>query len=504
MKKIKTKWLALPLVLLLVVLAGCQAVAGFDINKALLQSVTPVSSESSQTMSVEVVPAAGTISAEDKKVIDLINSFSLKVDSAKTQDASTASLKGTVGFDGKNLPFQLSIDEKGLAIEVEGAKQPIYISLDSAAAGLPDMVAYTEQTQQMSVRATEFFLKHLPNPSKISVKQVSDKINGESVNLTNLQVEVKGDELLGLVKPFLTSAVKDEQGIKDLIGTFYDVFYPLMSYETDSDFIDSDDLNALPESKAVTVAALTAAVQEELNKFLADYDQQVADLLTDTPELATVLGKDTFLKMDLGFDSKLNIRKQNLELSVALPASEDLPIQAIKVKVASDIWNVGGTVTADKVDTSAGVIDVMDETLTPGQILGNFEADSPLHKFLKDEMQISYKYMVLDPYNDYYEVISKKNTSFVPLRYLSEELDAEVKWTPGSNQIVITDDITGAKIVVTKGSNQASINGQTVMLPQPVFVNEDGTMYVPLRFIAQSLGATVSVDEEGWITIERP
>ncbi|RCX20348.1 copper amine oxidase-like protein [Fontibacillus phaseoli] len=503
MKIIKTKWLALPLALLLVVLAGCQAVAGFDINKALLQSVKPVSSESSQTMSVEVVPAAGAISAEDKKIIDLINSFSLKVDSAKTQDASTASLKGTVGFDGKNLPFQLSMDEKGLVIQVEGAKQPIYISLDSAAAGLPDMAAYSEQSQQLSVQATEFLLKHLPNPSKISLKQVSDKVNGESVNLTNLQVEVRGDELVGLVKPFLTSVAKDEQGIKDLIGTFYDVFYPLLSSEMGGEFMDAEDVETLPESKAVTVAALTAAIQEELNKFLADYDKQVADLLAETPEISTVLSKDTVFKMDLGFDSKLNIRKQNLELSVALPASEDLPIQAVKVKVASEIWNVGGTVTADKVDTSAGVIDVMDGTLTPGQVLRNFEPGSVVYNLLKDEAQITHKSIFLDPYNEYYGVISKKNTSFVPLRYLSEQLDAEVKWTPGSKQIVIIDDITGAQITVSVGSKEASVNGNKVTLDQPVFVHQDGTMYVPLRFIAESLGATVTVDEEGWIAIER-
>lgn len=504
MKTIKLKWLALPLTLLMIALAGCQAVAGFDINKALVQSIQPVSSESKQTLSVELVPAAGTLSAEDKKTIDLINSFSLNVDSAKMQDASNISIKGSVGYDGNKLPFHLSMDDKGMAIQIEGAKQPVYISLDPADTGMPDMTEYQDQIQQLTQKASEFVLKHLPNPSKVSVKQGSETVNGESLNLTNLQVELRGDELVGLIKPFLTSVAKDEQGVKDLVGTFYDVFYPLMSSGMGTDIIDSYATDILPESKAVTVAAMTAALQEELNNLLADYDKQMADLMAETPELATILGKDTVLKLNLYFDSKLNIRKEKVELNIALPASEDLPIQAVKVHVDSEIWNVGGTVKTDEVNTDSGVIDAMDPYLTPGQILRNFEPNSVVHKILKDEMQISYKYILLDPYNDYYEVISKKNTSFVPLRYLSEQLDADVKWTPGSNQIVITDDITGAKIAVTKGSNKATVNGQQVTLPQAVFVHEDGTMYVPLRFIAESLGATVHVDEEGWITVERP
>lgn len=504
MNRMKWKWIALPLVLLIVIVTGCQAVAGFDINKALLQSMKPLSSESRQTMSVELVPGTGTaISAEDNKVIELINSLSLTVDNAKVQDLSHASIKGTVGFDGNKLPFHLFMDDKGLTVQMEGAKQPIYISLDSYTTGI-DMSSYQEQMQNFSLQATEFVLKHLPNPSKVSVQQGRETVNGESLNLTNLQLEIRGDELVGLLKPFLANIAKDEQGLKDLVNTFYDVFYPLMSAEMGSDLYEPGVSNGLPESKAVAVAALNAALQEELNKLLANYDQAMADLFAETPELATILGKDTVFKMNLYFDSKLDIRKEKLELSIALPAMEDLPIQAIKLRVDSEMWNVGGAVNADPVNTAAGVINLMDDTLTPGQMLRNFDQGSTVYKLLKDDLKITNKYVLVDPYNDYYGVIMSKNTTFVPLRYISEELDAQVKWASGSNQIVIIDDITGAKIIVTKGSKQASVNGQPVTLAQPVFVHKDGTTYVPLRFIAEALGASVHVDEEGWISIERP
>lgn len=498
MKRGKIKWLALPLALMLVVLAGCQAVAGFDINKALLQNIKPTSGESKQTLSVELVPAEGQISEEDQKTIDLINSFSLSIDHAKTADANTASVKGTASFDGKKLPFHLAMDEKGLTIQAEGAKQPVYISLaDEDYYGVVDMNSYQEKVENVAAQAAEFLLKHLPNPSKISVKQGSETVNGESVNLTNLSVEVGGDELLKLAKPFLENALKDSNGIKAFVGGYYDIYYPLMMYGLDEESgIDG-------KTKAVQVAAMSAAIQEELKFFLQDYDKALASLMEETPELSTILGKDTVLKMNVSFDGKLNVRKSQLELNIALPAAEDLPIKAIKVRTDMEQWNVGGTVEIDKVDTSAGVLDVEDDSVTPGQLLRNFDQNSPVYALLKDQLQIGYKFFLIDPYNDYYGVVTKKNTTFVPLWYVADELDAQLQWTPGSKQIVIVDDMTGAQIVVSNGSNKATVNGKTVTLAQPVFI-EDGTTYVPLRFIAESLGATVNVDEEGWITVERP
>ncbi|MNI67415.1 hypothetical protein D3C73_1230470 [compost metagenome] len=97
----------------------------------------------------------------------------------------------------------------------------------------------------------------------------------------------------------------------------------------------------------------------------------------------------------------------------------------------------------------------------------------------------------------------KKNNSFAPLRYVAEELDAEVKWIPETKQIKMIDDLTGGVIVLTVGSNKATVNGKTVNLPEPPFVHKDGTTYIPLRFIAETLGADVAMDDYGWITIER-
>lgn len=51
---------------------------------------------------------------------------------------------------------------------------------------------------------------------------------------------------------------------------------------------------------------------------LVNYDQELNNLLNETPEFKTVFGTETKLKLDFYLDSKLDIRKQNFELKVAL------------------------------------------------------------------------------------------------------------------------------------------------------------------------------------------
>lgn len=493
-----SKWLSLPLVLLLVILTGCEAVGGLDVNKALLKSMEVQASESKQSISIEVVPA-DKVSKEDKEIIELINSLSLTVDHAKFQDTATMSLKGSIGFSGEKLPYHISMDAKGMTIQVEGAKQPLYISLEDASSEYLELEQYNEQAQEFGVKATGFLLKHMPNPSTISVKKVQEKVNDESLSLTQLHAEIRGDELVKLVKPLLTNVSKDEEGLKELIGAFYDFFYPVLSAQFGTDAFGEGQAS----SKELTVAAMYGVVQETLTEVLKEYDQQAAALFEEMPELNTVLGKDTVLKTDVYFDSSLNMRKQNMELTVAIPQGEGVPVKAFTMRSEAEMWNVGGNVTMDQVNVSAGKLVVTDGEITPGQMLRNFEPGSIIYKLLKEEMHITSKYVLVGYPGDYYEVIKKNGSSFVPLRYMSAELDAEIKWNKETKTITIIDDITQEEIVLTVGSKQAKVGGKAVTLSEPAFIHEDGKTYVPLRFIAEALGAKVQVDGDGWITVTR-
>ncbi|MEK4371697.1 copper amine oxidase N-terminal domain-containing protein [Paenibacillus sp. FSL R5-0473] len=494
----------------MVVLTGCQAVGGVDVGKAMANGASIKSGESRQSMNINIEPAKEFATEKDLEMIELINSISLDIDQAKMKDAKTASIKGTLSMEGTKLPFHLSMNESQLVIDLDGAQKPLYMSLDTFqdAQALPmvDTKALEKQLEELSPKLFSFVLKHLSNPKNISVTPVQESVNGEAISLSKLHLEVSGEEMLAMVKPFLTSISKDEQGLKDLIGDLYDVFYPVLEAVNEVEGGGDDTLNSIvPESKDEAVASLYAIIKVGLDSMLVNYDQELNNLLNETPEFKTVFGTNTKLKLDFYLDSKLDIRKQNFELKVALPASEDLPVNSVTVSGDSEQWNIGGAVAVDEVDVSGGVMDLMKDDITPGQMLRNFDSNSLAYQLLKDEAGITSKSVVLFPDDEYAGAITVKNTTFVPLRYVSEELDAEVKWTKGSNQIVVIDDITGDEIVLTVGSKKATVAGKEVTMVESAYVGKDGKTYVPLRFVAESLGATVDKEQEtGWIYIDRP
>lgn len=75
---------------------------------------------------------------------------------------------------------------------------------------------------------------------------------------------------------------------------------------------------------------------------------------------------------------------------------------------------------------------------------------------------------------------------FVPLRGIFEQLGASVVYQNG--QINATGD--GRNISLQIGSTNATVNGQSQTLDSPPFVEGSRTL-VPLRFVAQALGANV-------------
>lgn len=527
--------LAAVLVSMLMILAGCQSVGGLDIGKALIDNQTVKSSESKQALSIKIIPSSTQLTEEDKEMIDLINSFSFSIDHAKIQDASTASMEGSLKFNGKDIPFHLSMDKSNLIFWVQGAKQPISVSLDTlyseSGVDIADLQPSTDQSLKLVTDVGKFLFKNASNPAAISVTSVTDSVYGETLNLQKLHLEIHGEELRGLVKSFLTSVSKDKEGVKELISTLYDIYYPVYKSETDIyrdgydeyDEYDGDDefdsigfgsLSSMLEDKEATVIYVTNQLQKELDKMLVDYDKNVDAMFTDAPEMNELLGKDTVLAMDFLFDNQLNVRKQNIDLTVQIPTSLEVPIKQVKVHSTSEVWNVNKAVTANKVDISKGsfLIDLINaEEVTPGAVLRNFDQQSEVYRFMKEDMGISQKYIYLDTiideeYDwdyDYALPIDVNKTKMVPLRYVAEELDAKLKLDSVSKQITVIDDITGSTIVLKNGSNYALVDGVKVKLTEPV-MNIKGTYYVPLRFIAGVLGSTVQWDAESKaILIER-
>lgn len=85
--------------------------------------------------------------------------------------------------------------------------------------------------------------------------------------------------------------------------------------------------------------------------------------------------------------------------------------------------------------------------------------------------------------------IERTGRVFVPLRGIFERLGATVVYSAGT----INATKSGTTVSLHIGSTQATLNGQIQYLDVAPFI-VGATTYVPLRFIAQSLGANVGYD----------
>jgi len=79
--------------------------------------------------------------------------------------------------------------------------------------------------------------------------------------------------------------------------------------------------------------------------------------------------------------------------------------------------------------------------------------------------------------------------TMVPLRFISESLGAQVDWNALSRTVTVQGG--GNMIILTVGVSTATVNGQVRSLDAPPQI-VGGRTFVPLRFINESLGATVN------------
>ncbi|MDF2649218.1 MAG: copper amine oxidase N-terminal protein, partial [Paenibacillus sp.] len=235
-KKIST----LLLVTLLVVITGCQALGGFDVNKALVEAVVAQSMEGEGEFSLNlVIDEKASISPEQLAMLKLFENTKVNFDSIKMENNTRMSVKGSILIAKYDIPFEASVNEEQFVLKIDGGKKPIVIGTKVDSSSEETVPAFFTELQtklsdgELNRSITSYFIKQLPNPSKFNVETVSEIINGETVSLHKLHSEITGKELLPLVKAFVKNVLKDDQALKELVGQLYDALYPLIAAELD-------------------------------------------------------------------------------------------------------------------------------------------------------------------------------------------------------------------------------------------------------------------------------
>ena len=87
--------------------------------------------------------------------------------------------------------------------------------------------------------------------------------------------------------------------------------------------------------------------------------------------------------------------------------------------------------------------------------------------------------------------VIRNSRTMLPVRFVAENLGATVGWDGATSTVTVTTDTT--KLEITIGATTAKINGTVVTLDSPAFI-ENSRTYLPVRFVAENLGAEVAWD----------
>ncbi|MCM3339529.1 copper amine oxidase N-terminal domain-containing protein [Paenibacillus sp. MER TA 81-3] len=507
------KWLALGLVAMLVVLTGCQSIGGLDVAKVLKQQLDVKSAESKSTVSLKLDLADNAkLSDEDKRIIQWLNDAQITID-AKTQDITHVSMEGKLKLAGQEVPFKLGKQDTAMALWVEGAKSPLIISDSGLVAGIGMLPTdeVTKQAQSFMKSTVDLLVKHAPNPKQTDVSSVNEQVAGESLSLKKLHMEFTGEELIPWVKETLQSLLKDEAGLKAWFQEMGKLYAPIITAGMGMSLGDeSGQLDFLKDGEVLGLTAYKWVI-ENAPKWVEELDAAYAKLVKETPELATVLGPNTKLTLDYYVDGQSNVRKSSIQLNVALPAGQEIPLKGITYSITSELSNINGNVKADVIDT-ANAVKMDDPNMTPGKWLNHFDSKSVVYSWLKG-MGITSKIAMLpmksSEYDDWFSddplPYNKNGSMMAPLSEVAQQFDADLKYDSSTKQIAIIDDITGNRIEMKLGSKEATAGGQAMTLPVAPEL-KDGMIFAPLRSLGDMLNFTIKFEETeyaSWIMLER-
>lgn len=533
---------------MLVVVAGCQAMGGVDFNQMLKQAVKVTSFEGNETLEFKLLlkeDALKDVPAETAELLDLVSNIKLQLNSMKVSDEGQMSMNGKLDLGEKSIGFSLKMNDELAVVELDGAKSPFVLHLkelaglsetdsDEAIAGqTPSDESIVEASRQIADTVGGYVINNMPNPTRLSVDPGQVTVGSETVSGMHIQAELNGKEIWSWFKSFIDALISDKEGLKSMLSGLFDIV------QSQSDLAESAGgesiFGSLPEEdeKADSINEATDKFLEMLTELK---DQMAKSEKEDQASIDSIFNEQTYVKADMFVDGKLDIRKSTIEAMIkpqftaAEEAAvgekadnsemdeeedygyadmiEESPLDGIWMKVTTEMSNVNDTVTPDAPVEAENAID--SETLSDMegyQMLRLFNSDSVVYGLLRNQLHITHQSVNFYSGENQSQIIhTPSGVTLIPLRQTAERFGAVLTRLPKSGTISVYDDATYTTVNLKVNSNIAVINGKTVKWAFPTTVVR-GVTYVPVRDFAKALGGTVSWErlwgESGMVSISR-
>jgi hypothetical protein len=494
-----------------IVTAGCQMVEGVNLNKALLKNVSAQSMIGNTTISLEIDADPENLPTDEKSaaMLEMFKQMTLAFTDIKMQDPEHISFNGKFSFSKGTFPFAMALAGEQMVIQMDGAKKPIVIDNSMEARGIPSPISAEAMANLQNTLKNpkfiepfyDFFIRHLPNPNDIKVTRVTDSINNQTLSLNKVETTVKGEELLPLVTEYISSLMEDDEGMKQVIGLLYDALKPIITeLKAQADLEEIPNplvqsiLSIMDQDRTIAVNLIHTFAKQGLVFALAGLDS-VKD---QEDGLKAILNDQTYVKTSIYIDNSLNVRKSEQEFVIAPQTEFNDGIRSVKLNVTSEAWAYNEPVKADLLDTTDAL--VVGPDMTAYDFLNNLDENSELYKLLKNDLKITQRNVYLfveaeEPTEGFNRPFVRDGVTYVPARFVAEELHAKVEWD-GDRRIVTIRSADGETTIQFEVEGRtALVNGTSVELEgRAALIN--GSAYVPVRFLVEAFGGTITWEQD--------
>lgn len=192
----------------------------------------------------------------------------------------------------------------------------------------------------------------------------------------------------------------------------------------------------------------------------------------------------------------LGIRQGKTVVTPGFKKDEKEPVGSFRGNVLFDLYaNNNGSIKNDEyytieVETAYGT--VKSKPIKFGDPNGNYVNNEPLGfrsiglKLNSTAASIDEKELALDV-----APFTLGGRTMVPIRFIAEALGVTVGWDKKDRRVTLAKDDVKIELVIDQ--NNASVNGNTVVLDAPAVIRNDIT-FVPVRFVSESMKMKVFFD----------
>lgn len=489
------------------VLTGCQPLgnSGIDLNKVLTNEyIPPESYEMKQSISLEFDYDETMI---DKKNLNYYQLFdNSKIDLYAQVKGTDLYIDGVISVYRGEIPFKLSLTGDQLVIWPDNAEKPLVLVGTEYEEMREEMIAElgfdpfdTTSVEYQQYEATildivDFTVNNLPNPDTISYDLNSaTTINDQEVRMTKIDSTIYATELPGLSIDFLNN-VKSDRTLKEIMKAIYTAY---------GEEIMGEQIGT-PTEINLFVDEMYQYIIQLIDQTIVQIEEMEAQGFTDDY-------KDSYFKTTLYVDNSLRIKKANNTLSFQVPellVSDFEGITAFEINTSYELFNENGDFDFQTIDitgtdyltTESDDKDLFKSLNKQGVFFDILKKDFRLIPDKTFTLTLNKKEVKITNYMD--EVTntslnvspySKNGTTLVPIRFISENMGANVAWDKNTQKVTITKGDT--TIVLTVGNKVALVNGEELPLSAVAEI-KDGSVMVPLRFISDAFNADINWEPE--------